>query len=71
MLLVNSLAIGDANRAMDVEGWNQRLIRDTAHNKKRLSNLKCFEKRRGDPLKGFGEFDFLVATDAARAVAPV
>jgi hypothetical protein len=30
MSLVNSLAIGDADAAMVVEGWNQTLISGTA-----------------------------------------
>jgi hypothetical protein len=37
---VNSLAIGDADPAMDVEGWDQKLIRGTAHNKKGFIKFK-------------------------------
>ena len=73
MSLVNSLAIGDADPARVVEGLDQTLISSTGQNNKRFSiiNLKSFENRRGDPLKGFGELDFLVAADAARVVGPL
>ena len=56
---------------MVVKGRDQTLVSSTAQNKKRLINLKSFENRRGDPLEGFGELDFLVAADAARVVGPL
>src|ERR1700751_1703417 len=57
MSLVNSLAIGDADPARAVEG--------------RDKTLKSFHNRWTDPLEGFGELNFLIATDAARVVSPL
>jgi hypothetical protein len=68
MSLVNSLAIGDSDPAMVVKGWDQTLISGTAQNKKFFINSESFENRRGDPLEGFGELDFLVAADTVRVV---
>ena len=55
---------------MVVKGRDQTLVSSTVQNKKRFINLESFENRRGDPLEGFGELDFLVAADAARVVGP-
>ena|ERR1700677_3128182 len=71
MSLVNTLAIGDADSATVIEGWEQTLKSATAQNKKRVTDSKPFENCRGDPLEGFGELNFLVATDAARVVGPL
>ncbi|HKM82989.1 MAG TPA: type IV secretion system protein [Candidatus Acidoferrum sp.] len=65
------MAIGDADPAMVVKGRDQTLVSSTVQNKKRFINLESFENRRGDPLEGFGELDFLVAADAARVVGPL
>src|ERR1700759_1346766 len=68
MSSVNSLAIGDADSAIVIEGGEQTLRSASAQNKKRVTDLKSSENCRGDSLEGFGELNFLVATDAARVV---
>src|ERR1700722_12210812 len=71
MLLVNSLAIGDGDSAMVVEGWKQTVISGIAQNKKLFINSEFFENRWGNPLEGFGELNLFIAADPARVVGPL